>query len=362
MSEKLERALSRGRGAISNRGSRFEPTDIVPVDDGWQAPGLDTHAPIKPTQLLQDSARTVITRNNSPDVPFDRSINPYRGCEHGCIYCYARPSHAYLGLSPGLDFETRIYEKTDAARLLRNELAAPGYRPAPIALGANTDAYQPVERQQRITRAVLEVLLEYRHPVQIITKSSLIERDLDLLQALARKSLVQVMISVTSLDHDLSRRLEPRAATPRRRLQTMRTLALNGIPSGVLFAPVIPGLNDNALEAVLGSAREAGATTAGYVFLRLPDEVGQLFEEWLQTHTPLKAKRVMSLVRQSRRGKDYRSRFGERMRGNGAFAELIAQRFRRACRRLGLDREPPPLNCRSFIPPARAGNQLDLFG
>ncbi len=351
-----DRDLS-GRGAGSNQGSRFLQHQRAAVDDGWEREIPDNPR----TQLLIDSSRSILNRNQSPDVPFDRSINPYKGCEHGCIYCFARPTHAYLDLSPGLDFETRIYHKPDAPTLLRRELAKPGYSAAPIALGINTDAYQPSERRLRLTRALLEVLLEHRHPLSIVTKSALIERDLDLLTPLAELNLLQVMLSITGLDGELSRRMEPRAAAPARRLQTLRTLTGHGIPTGVLFAPLIPALNDHDLEAVLEAASDAGATSAGYVMLRLPHEVGPLFTEWLQQNYPLKAEHVMNAIRGVRGGKNYTAKFGERMTGSGDYATLIAQRFRLACRRLGLNREDRKLDCSKFQVPAAAGDQLALF-
>jgi DNA repair photolyase len=351
-----ERALGRrGRGAASNRVGRFEAWTRVEEDDGWG--NLDVQVEGPATVPIPDRSRSVISRNDSPDVPFDRSINPYRGCEHGCVYCYARPTHAFLGYSPGLDFETRILFKPDAARLLREELGRPGYRCAELALGANTDPYQPLERRLRITRAVLEVLLEHRHPVAIVTKSSLVERDLDLLGALAREALVQVRISVTTLSRELARRMEPRAAAPERRLQTIGNLAAAGVPVGVLVAPLIPMLNDPELEDVLAAAREAGATSAGYVFLRLPLEVAGLFAEWLDLHYPLQAERVLERVREARGGRPYDSRFGLRMSGSGEYARVIAARFELCRRRLGYA-DPAPLRTDAF---RVAGQQLALF-
>jgi DNA repair photolyase len=317
--------IKKGRGALSNQTGRFETLVKEDFDDGWDDPDK---CPEKiPTQLFVDRAKTVITYNQSPDVPFDRSINPYRGCEHGCVYCFARPSHAYLGLSPGLDFETKLFYKPDAPELLKAELAAKNYRPASVALGINTDAYQPVERQLKLTRRLLEVLNEAHHPVSIVTKSSLIERYLDLLIALARDNLIHVCLSITTLNPDLARRLEPRAAAPKRRLQTLATLAEAGIPVFVLVAPLIPMLNDCELEKILQLSRDAGAVDAGYVLLRLPHEVKDLFAEWLQTHEPLKATHIMNRIYDSRGGKAYDSTFGVRMRGTGQYADLIAQRF-----------------------------------
>lgn len=346
-----------GRGATGNPDNRFAEQARAAFDDGW-----DSHDPAPPplrTQLFADASKSVISYNDSPDVPFDRSINPYRGCEHGCVYCFARPTHAYLGLSPGLDFESRLFHKPEAPALLRRELAKPGYRCAPIALGINTDAYQPVERGLGLTRALIEVLGEHGHPFSVVTKSSLIERDIDLLAPLAARNLVQVAVSVTTLDRPLARRLEPRAAAPNRRLDTIGRLREAGIPVSVLVAPLIPFLTDHDLEGILAAVREAGALDAGYVLLRLPHEVKDLFRDWLAVHEPLKAERVMNRLRDCRSGQDYDSRFGRRMRGEGEFAELIARRFRIAYRRLrftGL----PPLDCGQFRVPGRPA-QLALF-
>jgi DNA repair photolyase len=348
----------KGRGATGNPDNRFEACTREAVDDGWG--GLD--APLEPlrTTVQADTARTVIAWNDSPDVPFDRSINPYRGCEHGCVYCFARPSHAYLGLSPGLDFESRLFYKADAAALLRRELARPGYRCAPISLGINTDAYQPLERRLGITRQILEVLREHAHPVTLVTKSALVERDIDLLADLARRDLVQVMLSITTLDRELARSLEPRAAAPQRRLETLRRLREAGIPAGVLVAPLIPVLTDAELETILDAARTAGALSAGYVLLRLPHEVKDLFRDWLARHRPLKAEHVMNRLRDCRGGRDYDARFGSRMRGEGIFAELLGQRFKKAMRDLefpGL----PPLRTDLFGVPGGGREQLTLF-
>jgi DNA repair photolyase len=351
--------LFKGRGSASNAVSRFDKLGREACDDGWG--GMDEEAPPLRTAVAIDSARSIITYNESPDIPYDRSINAYRGCEHGCVYCYARPSHAYLGLSPGLDFESRLFVKPDAAQLLRAELAKPGYRCAPIALGSNTDPYQPIEREYRVTRQILEVLLECRHPVTIVTKSSLIERDLDILAQLAEQQLLQAAVSVTTLERSLARRLEPRAAAPQRRLQTIAALAQAGIPVAVMTAPIIPALNDSEMESILEAAQASGATSAGYVLLRLPHELTELFQDWLKLHAPLKAEHVMSLVRQSRGGKTYDASFGNRMRGSGLFADMIAQRFRLAVKRLGLDREEK-LDSGKFRPPVPAGpRQPGLF-
>ncbi|AOU98436.1 DNA repair photolyase [Acidihalobacter yilgarnensis] len=353
-------APRKGRGTASNRTGRFESLTHERVADGWTA-SFDDLPPLR-TTLGVDKARRVISRNRSPDVAFSQSVNPYRGCEHGCSYCFARPTHAYLGLSPGLDFETRLFHKPDAPARLAEELGRRGYACSPIALGINTDAYQPVERRVGLTRRLLEVLWAHRHPVSIVTKSALIERDLEVLSAMASEGLAQVFMSVTTLDPVLARGLEPRAATPARRLEAIARLAAAGIPCGVLFAPTIPALNDHELERVLRAAREAGASAAGYVMLRLPREVKPLFTEWLKTHVPGRAEHVLSLLRQMHGGREYESEFGVRMRGRGPYADLIAQRFRIASRREGLDRGLPPLDCSRFRVPARAEDQLDLFG
>jgi DNA repair photolyase len=352
------RTMIKGRGAVSNPQGRFEVWARCAEDDGWWREDEGEATPA--TRIIEEPTASAITRNDSPDIPFDRSLNPYQGCEHGCIYCYARPAHAYKGLSPGLDFETQIYARVGIVERLREELARPGYRPAPLCLGANTDPWQPVERKLGLTRRVLELLTECRHPVTLITKSALVERDLDLLSELARDGLVQAAISLPSLDADLARTMEPRAASPKRRLETLARLAAAGIPCTVLVAPVIPGLTDHELERVLASAAEAGARTAGYVLLRLPHEVGPLFQDWLAAHHPLRAAHVMSLVRQMREGRDYDAAFFTRQRGTGPYAGLIARRFELAMRRLGLAAEGPSLRCDLFRPPGLAG-QLALF-
>ncbi|MCW2268860.1 MULTISPECIES: PA0069 family radical SAM protein [Pseudomonas] len=345
----------RGRGTTSNPHNRFAPNRSVAEDDGWYQEVPLTQG----TEVRIETAKTIITRNNSPDLPFDRSINPYRGCEHGCIYCYARPSHAYWDLSPGLDFETKLIAKTNAAAVLEQQLSKPGYVCAPINLGSNTDPYQPIEREQKLTRRLLEVLLRYRHPVTIVTKGSLILRDLDLLAELAQQRLVAVMISLTTLDDELKRTLEPRAAAPKARLRAIRVLSQAGIPVGVLCSPMIPMINDSELEHLLEAAKAAGALSAAYMMLRLPLEVAPLFEQWLQDHYPQRATHVLSLIRQSRGGELYDSRFGARMRGEGVFAELLAQRFSKALRRLGLNRrEGYALDCSAFCPP---GGQMSLL-
>jgi DNA repair photolyase len=348
----------RGRGARSNPDNRYAEHCHEPLDDGWG--NLEQEAPPLRTTLTKDTSRSVINYNQSPDVGFDRSINPYRGCEHGCVYCFARPTHAYLGLSPGLDFESRLFYKPEAAVLLRKELAAPAYRCAPIAVGINTDAYQPVERRLGITRAVLEVLYDCDHPFTLVTKSCLVERDIDLLAEMARKQLVQVMISLTTLRHDLARTLEPRASAPARRLLTVQRLSEAGIPVGVLVAPLIPVLTDSEMETILTRAREAGASNAGYVLLRLPHEVKDLFREWLAEHEPTKAEHVMRRIRESRGGKDYDAEFGTRMRGTGSYAELLAQRFQLAYQRLKFH-PAGPLATHHFHAPRLGTTQLDLF-
>ena len=337
----------RGRGARGNLPGRFERQTYEPD------PGVAEMAPHPNTELIPERSKTIITRNNSPDISFEQSINPYKGCEHGCIYCYARPSHAYLDFSPGLDFETKIVHKPNAAELLRRELARPRYQCKPIALGVNTDCYQPFEKQLRSTRALLEIMLETRHPVGLVTKSALVERDLDLLSELARLGLTHVFLSITTLDDELKRRMEPRTASPRRRLVTIKRLTQAGVPAGVMFAPVIPALNDHELEAVLEASAQAGALWAGYTVLRLPNEVRPLFKDWLAEQYPLRAEHVMSRVRQIRAGRENDSSFGRRMRGQGQYADLLRQRFERACRRHGLNRgRRPQLKTTLFRPPA----------
>lgn len=351
-------APRKGRGAPDNREGRYEKRTVELEDDGW-APDEPEDDRRVATTVTDEHARSLIQTNDSPDNGPGATINPYRGCEHGCIYCYARPSHSYLGLSPGLDFETRLFAKANAADTLRKELSKPGYRPQPIMLGANTDAYQPVERKRGVTRGILEVLAETRHPVYIITKNALVERDLDLIVPMARDGLAGVTLSVTTLDADIARRMEPRASAPARRIEAIRRLTAAGVPTGVNTAPVVPFLTDSELETILETAAAAGAIRAGYVLLRLPWELKGLFREWLDTHFPLKAKHVMSRMRQMRDGHDYDSRFGTRMRGEGPYAELLAQRFRKACQRLGLNRARRALDCSKFRPPA--GPQRDLF-
>ncbi len=356
----------KGRGAVSNAEGRYERQRRVRVDDGWGAPGgaddTDLAAPKPRTKVFVDASRSVIARNTSPDIPFDRSINPYRGCEHGCIYCYARPSHAWLGLSPGLDFETRIFAKPDAPRLLTRELGRKGYRPAPIALGTNTDPYQPIERKLKITRRILEVLNRCNHPVTIVTKSDGAIRDADILTGMAARNLARVYVSITTLDDGLARRLEPRAASPAKRLGAIETLNAAGIPTGVMVAPVIPALTDHEIDAILDAAAAAGAKEAGYILLRLPLEVRELFDQWLRAHYPDRADHVLNLVRETRGGGLNDSRFGRRLRGQGVYAELIRNRFELARRRLGLGREDrAPLDVSHFARPGAETRQLTLF-
>ncbi|MDX1513817.1 MAG: PA0069 family radical SAM protein [Gammaproteobacteria bacterium] len=347
----------KGRGATRNESGRYESLSRERIDDGWGA--ADEEPPPLRTSLTPDSSRSVISTNESPDIPFDCSINPYRGCEHGCVYCYARPTHAWLGLSPGLDFESKLFFKPDAATRLRAELSRSGYRCTPMALGSNTDPYQPVERSLGVTRSILEVLEATNHPVRIVTKGALVERDMDLLSAMAKKNLCTVSVSITTLDHRLARRMEPRATAPARRLKTIRTLSDAGIPVNVLVAPIIPVLTDAELENILSAVRESGAVSAGYVLLRLPLEIKELFTDWLATHYPLKADHVIARVRDTRGGKDYDATFGRRMRGTGEYADLIARRFRLAVKRLNFPGEPE-LDCTIFRTPSVSG-QLELF-
>jgi len=349
----------KGRGAASNIEGRFEVWNRDSVDDGWfQQPGDE---PLRLKTIIHiEHAKSVISRHNSPDVGFSQSINPYRGCSHGCVYCFARPTHAYLGLSPGLDFETRLSAKVNAAAKLREEIAKPNYKCEPLTIGVNTDAYQPIERQQRITRSILEVASETNHPVSLITKSALIERDLDLLAPMAKKKLVSVTLSITTLDHHLSMKMEPRTSAPTRRLLAVQRLTEAGIPVNVNVAPVIPFLTDSELEPIMEAAAKAGAISAGYVLVRLPWEVRPIFKEWLEKHFPLKADHVMSRIRDMRGGRENDPNFGSRMVGQGAFAELLAQRFRKAVHRFGLDKPDYELDCNRFVPPSLSG-QKSLF-
>jgi len=348
----------RGRGAQSNKSGRFERLQAETFDDGWQS--LDELPPFK-TDVQAEKARVIITRNDSPDIGFDRSINPYRGCEHGCSYCFARPTHAYMGLSPGLDFESKLFYKPDAARMLERELSAPGYKPRTIAIGTNTDPYQPIERQHRLMREILEVLERFNHPVGIVTKSALVLRDADILGRMAERGLAKVALSVTTLDRKLARAMEPRAATPDRRLDAIRGLADAGVPVGVLVAPIIPALNDAEIERILDSAVAAGASEAGYVLLRLPLEVNDIFKEWLLRHYPDRYRHVLSVLRSMRGGKDYDAEFGKRQRGDGPYAWQIGRRFEIATKRLGLNRRHLKLRTDLFSPPADSVKQLSLF-
>ncbi len=361
MPEPASPSSQKGRGASGNESGRFERERREAFDDGW---GTADEPPARlDTTYTRDRAKTILARNDSPDIPFDRSINPYRGCEHGCIYCFARPTHAYLGLSPGLDFESRIFVKEDAPELLRAELARPSYTVRTIALGSNTDPYQPAERKFGLTRRILDVLLELRHPVSIVTKSALVARDIDLLAEMAQLRLASVAISLTTLDRKLARAMEPRAATPQRRLDTMRLLANAGIPVCVLASPMIPALNDSELDAILDAASAHGAQAAGTILLRLPLELGPLFEDWLNRHFPDRAKHVLSLIRQARGGKIYVAEWGTRMTGTGPYADLLRLRFEKACRRLGLNqrRSAFELDKTQFRKPAKVVDQLNLL-
>jgi len=351
--------ILKGRGATLNMGSRFDAEQRVEIDDGWGHE--DPDLPPLRTTVASDASRTVIARNQSPDVNFDRSINPYRGCEHGCVYCFARPTHAYLGLSPGLDFETKLIAKFDAAALLAKELRAPRYECAVMGLGTNTDPYQPIERTHRITRAILETLRDFNHPVAIVTKGALVTRDIDILAPMAALGLVTVHLSITTLDPSLARKLEPRASSPARRLDAIRQLADAKIPVGVLAAPLIPAINDAELEMILEAARDAGAESASYTLLRLPNEVKELMDGWLAEYAPNKRDRVLNLVRQSHGGKLYDSSYKSRFRGTGPHADLLRQRFKLALKRLGLNRRPWDFNTKLFKPPPQAGDQLSLL-
>lgn len=348
----------RGRGAVSAVRSRYDSETRQREDDGWD--NLETADPLR-THLHDDATRSIISWNNSPDISFDRSINPYRGCEHGCIYCFARPTHAYLGFSPGLDFETEIMVKRNAAALLRRELASKSYKVRAMAMGTNTDPYQPVERDQRITRSVLEVLRETRHPLTIVTKNHLITRDIDILADMAKDGLVKCYLSVTTLDRQLARTMEPRASTPGKRIDAIRLLNEAGIPCGVMTAPLIPAINDMEVERILEAAFEAGAREAGWVLLRLPLELKELWREWLQEHYPDRAAKVMKLIQETRGGRDYTANFGERQRGDGPYADLIAQRFRMAVKRLGYNEKRVPVRNDLFRPPPKDERQGSLF-
>jgi DNA repair photolyase len=355
---RIEIDRRRGRAAGMNPSGRFEKLERVVFDDGWQM--LEEMPPFK-TEVQVEKPRTAITRNESPDIPFDRSINPYRGCEHGCIYCFARPTHSYMGLSAGLDFEAKLFAKPDAPRLLQRELSKPGYKVKPIAIGTNTDPYQPIEREWRIMRQILEVLDKANHPVVIVTKSALILRDIDILKSMAERGLVKVGISVTTLDRKLARTMEPRASTPAKRLEAIKALSEAGIPVAIMMAPVIPALNDHEIERILDSGKAAGASEASYVLLRLPLEVSPLFRDWLLQHYPDRYRHVMSLVRSMRDGKDYDAEFGKRMKGAGPYAWQISRRFEMATKRLGLMRRSLHLREDLFLSPNSDGVQLSLL-
>jgi len=354
----VESVHRRGRGAQSNAAGRFEPVARTSFDDGWQT--FEDLPPFKTTVTI-DSTRRIITRNDSPDISFDRSINPYRGCEHGCIYCFARPTHAYLGLSPGLDFESKLFAKPEAPKLLERELSAAGYVPRTIAIGTNTDPYQPIEREHQIMRRILEVLDRYGHPVGIVTKSTLVLRDVDILARMAQRNLVKVALSVTTLDGKLARVMEPRAATPPRRLEALQQLAAAGVPASVMVAPVIPALNDPEIERILEAAAAVGVREAGYVLIRLPLEVRDLFREWLMANFPDRYRHVFKLIRETRGGKDYDSSWGKRMTGGGPIAWMIGRRFELACARLGFNKARTRLTTEHFDPPRRGPQQLSLF-
>jgi DNA repair photolyase len=354
----IDSARRRGRGAQSNSSGRYEPEARVAFDDGWQS--LED-LPVFKTSVSIDTSRKVIARNDSPDIGFDRSINPYRGCEHGCVYCFARPTHAYLGLSPGLDFESKLLAKPDAPALLEKELSAPDYEPRMIAIGTNTDAYQPIERDMKIMRGILEVLERVGHPVGIVTKSALVTRDIDILARMAKRNLAKVALSVTTLDAKLARTMEPRASTPPKRLEAIRLLAEAGIPTTVMVAPIIPALNDSEIERILDAAAHAGAKEASYVLLRLPLEVRDLFREWLMANYPDRYRHVFTLIRDMRGGRDYDSQWGTRMKGTGPMAWMIGRRFEIACEKLGLNKRRSKLTTDHFDKPKRNGQQLSLF-
>lgn len=355
----MPRTLLRGRGALSNASGRFEAFARAPEDDGWDS--LADLPPLR-TDVTLEAARHIITRNTSPDIAFDRSINPYRGCEHGCSYCFARPTHAYMGLSPGLDFETHLFAEPNAAALLRAELMKPGYRAKPIAIGTNTDPYQPIEKTQRIMRAILEVLAEFKHPVLITTKSAMVARDIDILGVMARERLVNVTLSLTTLDRRLARAMEPRASTPARRLAAMQALGQAGIPVSVNVSPVIPALNDHEMEAILAAAHAEGAVSASYILLRMPLEVRDIFKGWLMDHYPERYRHVLSLLRSMRGGADYDARWGHRMEGTGPLAQILAKRFKLACTKLGMNTARPSLRSDRFVGQPEHGGQMDLFG
>jgi DNA repair photolyase len=354
----VDRERRRGRGAQSNASGRYEPHARIAFDDGWKS--IEDLPPFT-TTVTEEKARKIITRNESPDISFDRSINPYRGCEHGCVYCFARPTHAYMGLSPALDFESKLFVKPDAPELLERELSAPGYEPRVIAIGTNTDPYQPIEKRYGVMRRILEVLERAGHPVGIVTKSALVQRDIDILSRMARRGLAKVALSVTTLDANIARTMEPRAATPLRRLETLRRLADAGIPTSVMVAPVIPAINEAEIEHILEAASVAGVKEAGYVLLRLPLEVRDIFREWLMANFPDRYRHVFSLIREMRGGKDYDSTWGKRMKGSGPHAWMIGRRFEIACERLGLNTAKAKLTTEHFEPPIKQSEQLSLF-
>ncbi len=354
----VDRERPRGRGAHSNASGRYEPLARIAFDDGWRS--LDDLPPFQ-TTVTVDSTRKIITRNESPDISFDRSINPYRGCEHGCVYCFARPTHAYLGMSPGLDFESKLFVKPEAATLLERELSAPNYTPRVIAIGTNTDPYQPIERRYQVMRRILEVLEAAGHPVGIVTKSALVLRDLDILARMAERRLAKVALSVTTLDPELARKMEPRAAAPARRLEALRQLAQAGVPTTVMVAPLIPALNDQEMERILDAAAVAGVKEAGYVLLRLPLEVRDLFREWLLANYPDRYRHVFKLIRDMRGGKDYDSTWGKRQKGSGPYAWMLGRRFEIACEKLGLNAGKVSLTTEHFVPPIKPPEQLTLF-
>jgi DNA repair photolyase len=354
----VDRERRRGRGTLSNASGRYEPIARIAFDDGWRS--IEELPPFETTVTI-DATRKIIARNESPDISFDRSINPYRGCEHGCVYCFARPTHAYLGLSPGLDFESKLFAKPDAPALLERELSAKNYEPRTIAIGTNTDPYQPIERRYEIMRGILQVLERAGHPVGIVTKSALVTRDIDILARMAKRNLVKVALSVTTLDPKLARTMEPRAATPSRRLEALRQLSRAGVPTSVMVAPIIPAINDAEIERILDAAALAGVRQAGYVLLRLPLEVRDLFKEWLEANFPDRAKHVFKLIRDMRGGKDYDSTWGKRMTGSGPYAWMIGRRFEAACERLGLNADKASLTAEHFQPPMRGAEQLSLF-
>lgn len=354
----VDKERRRGRGAQSNASGRFEAEARVAFDDGWQS--FEDLPPFKTTVAI-DTARKVITRNDSPDIGFDRSINPYRGCEHGCVYCFARPTHAYMGLSPGLDFETKLFAKPDAPALLEKELAAADYEPRMIAIGTNTDPYQPIEREHKIMRGILEVLERVGHPVGIVTKSALVVRDIDILSRMAKRNLVKVALSVTTMDPKLARTMEPRAATPSKRLEALRTLSDAGVPTTVMVAPIIPALNDAEIERIIDAAAHAGVKEASYVLLRLPLEVRDLFREWLMANYPDRYRHIFTLIRDMRDGRDYDSQWGTRMKGTGPMAWMIGRRFEIACAKVGMNKRRVKLTTDHFVRPKRGGQQLGLF-